>query len=506
MHSIQFRIQQKPERFKTASDSKADVLVIMNEESDFVSYIHPQLAQAVETYTKHETSDDQAEKEQFIILPTLGLITYSYVVIASNIKPGTHIEHIRKAGARLAKLANTKQWSDIEILFNNPNAAAFNQLIYALTEGILLGHYKRTAYRLNQKKQPLLSSVTYTVASEPSDTSALEQCIKIAQVYASATNYARDLTNIPGNRLTPAKLAEEARALAENSALEVELLDEKQLIERGMMALYSVGKGSQHPPRMIAIKYQGRNNWDQVLGLVGKGITFDTGGISLKRADGMDEMISDMGGAAAVLGAMKAIAELKPNINVCAVIPAAENMPSSSAYKPGDVIDSLSGKTIEVLNTDAEGRIVLADGITYAKQLGANKLIDVATLTGAVMVALGDQATGAVSNDDQFLKSLMPASEMTGERIWQFPVYPEYKKKLESDVADIKNHGGRYAGTITGGLFIGAFAEETPWIHLDIGGTAFLDREQALHPKGATGVMVRTLIEFATGQIANLNN
>jgi leucyl aminopeptidase len=234
-----------------------------------------------------------------------------------------------------------------------------------------------------------------------------------------------------------------------------------------------------------------------VLGLVGKGITFDTGGISLKKPEGMEEMISDMGGAAALLGLLHIVGELRPPVNLLVVIPAAENMPSGAAYKPGDVITIMNGYTVEVLNTDAEGRIVLADGVLYAKKLGATKLIDIATLTGAILVCFADVATGAVTNDDAFLQPLLQAAKTAGEKLWQLPNYKEYRDMLKSDVADIKNAtADRWAGAITGGLFVGKFAGDTPWIHLDTGGTAWLWSAKGTEPKGGTGVMVRTLASY----------
>jgi leucyl aminopeptidase len=280
--------------------------------------------------------------------------------------------------------------------------------------------------------------------------------------------------------------------------LECQVLDERQIADRGMGGLYAVGQGSNNPPRMIALKYQGREQPADVLGLVGKGITFDTGGISLKKADGMEEMVGDMGGAAVVLAVLYAVASLQLPVNIVAVIPSAENMPSGSALKPGDIITTYSGKTVEVLNTDAEGRLVLADGMTYAKELGADRLIDVATLTGAVLVALGDVTTGAITNDETFLKQLQEASSRVGEKLWQLPSYPEYREMLKSEVADVKNSTSpdRWAGCITGGLFVGAFAGDTPWIHLDIGGTAWLWQEKSLDPKGGSGAMVRSIVEL----------
>ncbi|MEC0209238.1 leucyl aminopeptidase, partial [Paenibacillus ehimensis] len=333
-------------------------------------------------------------------------------------------------------------------------------------------------------------------AEGPDTLAGLERAILAAEALALATNYARDLTNLPGNYLVPETLAREAQALAARYGLECTVLDEHGIREQGMGGLEAVGKGSANPPRMIAVRYRGtEEEGAEVIGLVGKGITFDTGGISLKKPEGMEEMISDMGGAAVLLGLIHALGRLKPPVNAVIVIPAAENMPSGSAFKPGDVITAMNGQTIEVLNTDAEGRIVLADGVLYAKALGATRLIDVATLTGAVLVCFGDVATGAVANDELLLQELLSAAKRAGEKVWPLPNYPEYHDMLKSQTANIRNATSRdrWAGSITAGLFIGFFAGETPWVHLDTGGTAWLWSERGTEPLGGTGAMVRTL-------------
>lgn len=251
---------------------------------------------------------------------------------------------------------------------------------------------------------------------------------------------------------------------------------------------------------MVAIKYQGTDKWEDVLGFVGKGITFDSGGISLKPGQGMDEMKGDMGGAAAVIGALEIIGTLRLAVNIAAVIPTTDNMPSGSALKPGDVITTMSGKTIEILNTDAEGRLVLADGMTYAKKIGANYLVDLATLTGAALVALGTWTTAAVTNNEEFMEDVMLAAGEAGELLWRLPSYAPYKHQIKSEIADLKNTGGRNAGTITAGLFVGEFAEDTPWVHLDIAGTSWADKADDFSPHGGTGAMVRTLAALAANR------
>ncbi|WP_339061255.1 leucyl aminopeptidase [Tepidibacillus marianensis] len=321
--------------------------------------------------------------------------------------------------------------------------------------------------------------------------------IECGTAYGEGTNVARDLVNTPGNLMTPTNMAEKAVEIARRYGMEYEVLVREDMERLGMGGLLAVAQGSEQPSKLIVLKYRGKEKWDDVLGFVGKGLTFDSGGISLKPPANMDEMKTDMAGGAAVLGAMEAVGKLRPKINIVAVIPSTENMPSGKAYKPGDVIRTMSGKTIEILNTDAEGRLVLADGITYARKLGATRIIDLATLTGAILVALGTVTTGAFTNDTSFLDDFKKSSQKAGERIWQLPTYTEYKEQIKSQIADLKNTGGRNAGSITAALFLEAFTEDTPWIHLDIAGTAYTSKETATTPKGATGVMVRSLIQIA---------
>ena len=264
-----------------------------------------------------------------------------------------------------------------------------------------------------------------------------------------------------------------------------------------MHALLSVSQGSIQLPKLIIIKYMGDTNSKHLTAFVGKGVTFDSGGISIKPSLNMGEMKDDMAGGAAVLGAMAAIGQLKPKVNILGVIPCVENMPSGQAYKPGDVICSMSGKTIEIISTDAEGRLILADAITYANKLGATQIIDIATLTGACVVALGSVTSGLITNDVNFCRQVLQAVADTGEKVWELPNFSEYKKDIQSNIADLKNSGGRMAGAITAGLFIEEFVENTPWVHIDIAGTANIEKEDGYNLKGGTGVGTRTLIQLA---------
>ncbi len=318
-------------------------------------------------------------------------------------------------------------------------------------------------------------------------------------VIGEAQNMTRELGNEPSNLMTPPMLADQAVAMARKAGLVIEVLDEKRIRELKMGAILSVAQGSELPPRVIVITYNPPNPKPgaPVLGLVGKAVTFDTGGISIKPANDMEKMKFDMAGGAAMLGVMRALSALKPAIKVIAVIPSAENMPGGRAQKPGDVQIAMSGKSIEVINTDAEGRLLLADGIAYAKQLGATHLVDAATLTGAVVVALGSVNTGVFGTDKAFTDRVLASSQAAGEKMWQLPLDEEYRDLIKSTIADIQNVGGRWGGAITAAWFLREFTGDTPWVHLDIAGTAWLDDPKPWMGKGGTGVAVRTLIELA---------
>ncbi|RNA67389.1 leucyl aminopeptidase [Alteribacter keqinensis] len=358
--------------------------------------------------------------------------------------------------------------------------------------GLELGSYEVDTYKQNHKRKAELHVKVFSESRK-----SIETAVQSGLVQGKATNEARRLVNTPANFMTPSILAEEALRLGSEYDVEVDVYGKEEIESMEMGALLAVAKGSDEPPRFITMKYRGNpdsQEWDAAL--VGKGLTYDSGGYSLKTRDGMKTMKMDMGGAATVLGAMRIIMEEKPSVNVMAVIPSTENLINGQALKPGDVITSMSGKTIEVLNTDAEGRLILADAVTYARQAGAKAIIDVATLTGAAVVALGSVMTAAITNDVDLMSEVHDASERAGERVWSLPNDEDYKDMVKkSDVADLNNSPGRQAGTITAGLFIGEFAEDTPWVHLDIAGTAWQEGRTAVGPRGGTGTMVRTIAE-----------
>jgi len=406
-------------------------------------------------------------------------------------------ERLREAFGKVVKSIDEKHCESLAILLDTfvTEQIEQNEIAHAFGEALLLSTYQFADYKQksNEPEKKITNVDVYTQA----DTEEVKASLFVGSVYGKGTNSARTLVNLPGNMLTATDIANYAIELGQKYSLEVEILEKEDMEKLGMGALLAVNKGSDEPPKMIVLKYQGREKWEDVIGLVGKGITFDTGGYSIKPKDGIVGMKSDMGGAASVLGAMEIIGELKPDQNVVAVIPSTDNMISGSAFKPDDVITAMSGKTIEVLNTDAEGRLALADGITYAKHHGASYLVDVATLTGGVIIALGNDITGAMANNDDLFTKVLEASKEAGEPIWRLPITEKHKARVRrSHVADLNNSPGRDGHAIFAGTFIGEFAEDTPWVHLDIAGTSTTSSANELGPAGGTGVMARTLATF----------
>jgi leucyl aminopeptidase len=370
--------------------------------------------------------------------------------------------------------------------------------VQAIAEGAILADYDADRYRSEKNGERQIDRLALATGGAPAD-DAVQAAAHRGQVIAEAQTFTRELVNEPSNNLTPEMLAARARAMAEKFGLPIEVLDEKKIQEMKMGALWAVGQGSDAPPRMIVVRYEPADApATPVIGLVGKGITFDTGGISIKPSEAMHEMKTDMAGGATMLGVMQAIAQLKPRVRVIAVVPAAENMPSGKAYRPGDVVTAMSGKTIEILNTDAEGRLALADGLAYARQLGCTQLVDAATLTGAVMIALGNITTGVFGWNQEWVGRLLASAAAAGERMWQLPIDDEYRDLYKSSIADIANTGGRYGGAITAAMFVGEFAGSTPWAHLDIAGTRWSNDEKPYRAKGPTGVMIPTLVHLVT--------
>jgi leucyl aminopeptidase len=406
----------------------------------------------------------------------------------------------RAAGAAIRHLKNK---SVKHIAFALGAEHTNREFAAAVVEGSILGAFEPDRYKTDEKKngKKTVESLMLVPSGEAAD---LEDGVRTGRIMAEAQNFTRELVNEPGNRLPPAKVAEAARRAAADFNLECEVLEQERIRELGMGALLGVSQGSSEPPALIIIRYKPEGRVDsgpagQVhLGLVGKGVTFDTGGISIKPADGMEKMKYDMAGGAAMIGAMRAIAQLKPPIPVTAFIPCVENMPGGNAQRPGDIVTAMSGKTIEVINTDAEGRLILADALAYARRQGCTHLVDAATLTGAIVIALAHLNVGLFSNNDAMRDRVLQAARAEGERMWAMPLEDDYRDYLKSSFADISNVGGRWGGAITAAMFLKEFAEDTPWVHLDIAGTAWLDEEKPYLAKGPTGVPVRTLVRLAT--------
>lgn len=405
------------------------------------------------------------------------------------------LEKIRKALGKALKEADKLKVRSLTIAPWSLTSLPIDAVVRALTETALLSSYRFDRY-LSEKKEPTLKSVQ--IGYKEKDEIDVIQGLKVGQSLGTSTNLARDLVNEPANTLTPAQMALSAQKFGEQYGFEVEVLEEEAIAELDMKAFLSVARATVNRPRLIVMKHFGNpKEPDEIVGLVGKGLTFDSGGLSIKPAQGMGDMKSDMGGAASVIGAMCAIAEQNLPLNVVAVVAACENLIAANAYRPGDILGSMSGKTILIESTDAEGRLTLADAVHYIiTKEKANTVLDIATLTGAAIVALGNTTTGVVTNNEKLYTKLQMASEESGERVWQLPNFPEYAEQNKTPVADLKNTGGRAAGTITAGLFIEAFVQDTPWIHLDIAGTSFASKASDYLTEGATGVGVRLLYHF----------
>jgi leucyl aminopeptidase len=404
----------------------------------------------------------------------------------------SHVEMRRIAGV-LVRSVRGKGVKSIALSFDEKYAAP--GLAAAAAEGALLGNWEPDRYKSDPKKNEKgIDSFTIVAGN----TAGFADAIERGRIIAEGQNFARDLINEPGNKLTPAVLAEQARSMAAAHGLACEILDRDTMETLGMGALLGVAQGSANPPFLIVLKYQPeQSSASDHLALVGKGVTFDTGGVSIKSADGMEKMKYDMAGAAAAIGAMQAVVQLKPAIPVTAYVPTVENAVGGGAQRPGDIVTTLSGKTVEVLNTDAEGRLILADAIAYARRNGATHIVDAATLTGAIAIALGHYNVGAFTNNQALLDKVLKAAGAAGEKMWQLPMDDEYKDYLKSVSADLPNVGGRYGGAITAAWFLKEFADPTPWVHLDIASTAWLDDAKPWLAKGPSGVAVRSFVELA---------
>jgi leucyl aminopeptidase len=441
--------------------------------------------------------DFQGKLYQISVLYMRGAIPAKRIVIVGLGKRADFdLEKLRsayaKAGQQIRAL-NLKEFAlsiDTEIL-NKP----LPQLTEAILEGMMLGLYRFTPYKTIDRGNISDIQHIHMVVENEGALKIVEESARRAEAIAKAVIFARDLVSRPGNEMTPSDLAREARQVARKKGVTLRILDVARMKKLGMHALLGVARGSSEPAKFIILEYYGRRKSDPPIALVGKGLTFDSGGISIKPSEKMDEMKSDMAGGAAVMGAIMAAAELKLPVNVVGLIPATENLPGGRAYKPGDILKSLSGQTIEVITTDAEGRLILADALTYASRYRPAAVIDLATLTGACIVALGDQVIGMLGNDDGLKSQIRRAADRTGERVWELPLWEDYHELIKSDVADFKNSGGRAGGAITAAAFLSKFVGNVPWVHLDIAGPSWLTKDKPYIPKGASGVGVRLMIQ-----------
>jgi len=440
--------------------------------------------------------DIKGKLNEITLLHSMGRLPASRIVVTGlGKKKELTTNKVRGAVAETCRYLRGKGVTSVATIVQGggTNEIKNNDAVQAVTEGALLGLY---AFRrhITKKENNFGEIKEFTIVGR--EKRLIEKAIERGKILAEAAKWARDMVNEPSNFMTPSNMAEAARQLAKKYGLKVEVFEKEKMKELGMGGLLGVSQGSQQPPRFIILSYKGSDSDDIDIALVGKGITFDSGGIDIKPSDSMEDMKGDMAGGASVMATLMALAQLKPKINVTALVPATENMPSGTAMKPGDIITALNGKTIEVINTDAEGRLILSDALSYAKKLGAKAIVDVATLTGACHVALGSVCSGAFTNNQELADKVIAAGNETGELMWQLPMYDEYKEQLKSDVADIKNIGSRWGGAITGGKFLEEFIDKIPWVHLDIAGTYETDKEKGYLVKGATGVPVRTLINL----------
>jgi len=436
--------------------------------------------------------------ETAILHRPAGLTAKRLVVVGAGKPEKFSTVELRRIAGSLVRSLKGKGVRSIALVLERDLAS--DEGVLAAAEGAVIGGWEPDKYKSEVKKDAAgpRNIHSFEVVVPGGANASLAEAAERGRIIAESQNFARDLVNEPANKLTPGALAEAARTMAVEEGLECRILDREEMTRLGMGSLLGVSLGSAEPPFLIVLKYKPvKAKFADHLALVGKGVTFDTGGNSIKPSEGMEKMKYDMAGAAAVIAAMRALARLKPPVAVTAYVPTVENMVSDRAQRPGDIVTAMSGKTIEVLNTDAEGRLILADAITYANQNGATHIVDAATLTGAIAIALGHYNVGAFTNDQSLLSKFMASAANAGEKTWQMPMDEEYKEYLKSAYADLPNIGGRYGGSITAAWFLREFADPTPWVHLDIAATAWLDEEKSWISKGPTGVAVRSFVDLA---------
>ncbi|MEJ2469547.1 MAG: leucyl aminopeptidase [Desulfuromonadales bacterium] len=482
--------------------TKTDGLVIGVFEQDFQGKLLKELDERLHRLLQKARRNKEftgKTGEQIVFRPAGDLPAERILLVGLGAKKECRLEILRQAAGKATQQLMQAKLSRVAFALPLCAVPASDPAarVQAIAEGIALAGYRYDQFlsEAERQKRPQPKAITLFVAKsddQQAAATALDDALKLVD----GVCLARDLVNTPGNVKSPQYLAEQAREAAGRSSLKCTILKQKELAKEGFGAMLGVAQGSTREPRLILLEHHGGNDQDAPVVLVGKGVVFDAGGISLKPAEKMDEMKMDMAGGAAVIGTLQAAATLNLPINLVGIVPAVENLPSGTAYRPGDILTSLSGQTIEVLNTDAEGRLILADALTYAKRFKPRLVIDLATLTGACIIALGHHATALLGNDQALVQKLLDAGQDTGERLWQLPLWEDYAEQIKSHVADMKNVGGRPAGTITAAAFLQKFAADFHWAHLDIAGTAWRDEELPYCTKGGTGVGVRLLIRF----------
>lgn len=452
-----------------------------------------------------ETGEFSGKNQQAVLIHTRQALPAKRVLLLGlGKKKDVTLDRIRQAmgtACKKVRQAGARTWS-APVLGTDTVKAPMSDIAQAMVEGAMLGGYRFTHYQSDNEDPSEEIRAMTLLASRPNQVSGMKAGVRRGEASANATSFARDLCNHPANVMTPSRVAQEAQTIAKAFSLNLTVLERKDQEKLGMGGMQGVARGSQEPPKFIILEYAGGRKKDRPVVLVGKTITFDSGGISLKPSENMEQMKADMTGGAEVLGAVRAAAQLRLRINVVGILPATENMPGGRATKPGDILRMLNGKTVEVQNTDAEGRLVLADGLAYAARFNPQCIVDIATLTGACIVALGQFAIGMLGNDDALKADLKKAGEQAGERVWEMPLWEEYFEQLKSDVADMRNIGGRGGGMITAGMFLNKFVGDCPWVHLDIASTDWSSSERPYIGKGPTAIGTRLLVQWLINRSA----
>ncbi|HIG48745.1 MAG TPA: leucyl aminopeptidase [candidate division Zixibacteria bacterium] len=484
---------------RIGSDAGTTVIVGLFEDDQLEEGTPPVLDASLRRYLREilALGDFKGKKHQMVVLYPHGAAPpQRALLIGLGDRNLFSLETARRASGRAVSQAFRLGTTELTTAVHGLDLHGFSPeaCAQATVEGILLGAYRYDRYKTTPEERPPLDRLT-VIFNQRSRAESVQNGVEAGRISAAGANLARDLSNAPGNDLPPRKLASKAREMSKSYDLKCEILTRENITKEKMGALLAVSAGSEEPPRFIVLEYgEPSDDYDTIV-FVGKGITFDSGGISLKPGSGMEEMKHDMSGAAAVVGAMRAIGEMKPPLHVVGLIPSSENLPDGKALKPGDIITAYSGKTIEIINTDAEGRLVLADALGYADRYKPAAVIDLATLTGACVVALGHAASGMMGNDENLMTRVRSAGDTSGERVWPLPLWEEYHDEIKSHIADVKNTGGRWGGALTAGAFLEKFVDY-PWVHLDIAGPAYSEKATDYCPQGATGAGTRLLIQM----------